>query len=434
MVKTFTLKNGIKVAFYRVPTLKSFYIQALIKGGSIVEDPKESGIAHYMEHMLLQGIPSYPTAEDLSAFVESIAGHYNAYTSRMTVAIPMSVPLPHAETAIKIVSEAFFSPLFPEDSMEKERRAVLNEIKQDMDSPYFKLGEFSRKTRYKKDSQLQLLTAGTPDTVATFSRDDLIAYWKKYFLPKNTYIYVRGDMTQKKLHDFLETYFGQVKNDSPFPGYPDISEKDLEGSTVALRQDTNLQVNYVDFSFQSIRGDDPVVDRVAHRVAMMILGRMHTSRLFRLLRYQKGLVYGVSAGASMWPSLGVGGISSEVTTEHLEEVVRLITQELHIFLQNGPSQEEIDKATNYLKNSWLMVYDNWASVSEWIRDEFLWEKKIQMPEEYSEFLKEITREKVMSVMNRYWKLDKLQLNIQGPVEDSEEMKKKFEKIIEVLKV
>jgi predicted Zn-dependent peptidase len=434
MVKTFTLKNGIKVAFYRVPTLKSFYIQALIKGGSIVETPQESGIAHYMEHMLLQGIPSYPTAEDLSGFVESIAGHYNAYTSRMTVAVPMSVPLPHAEDAIKIVSEAFFSPLFPEVSLEKERRAVLNEIKQDMDSPYFKLGEFSRKTRYKKDSQLQLMTAGTPDTVVTFTREDLMAYWKKYFLPKNTYIYVRGDMSEKKLREYLEKYFGQVKNDLPFPGYPDISEKDLESSRVALRQDSTLQVNYVDFSFQTISGDDPVIDRIAQRVALMILGRMHTSRLFRLLRYQKGLVYGVSAGASMWPNLGTGGISSEVTTEHLEEVVRLITQELHIYMQNGPSQEEIDKVINYLKNSWLMVYDNWASVSEWIRDEFLWEKKIQMPEDYAEFLKQITREKVMDVMNKYWKLETLQLTIQGPVEANDETKKKFEKIIEILKV
>lgn len=433
MVKTFTLKNGIKVAYYRVPTLKSFYIQALIKGGSIVEKPTESGIAHYMEHMLLQGIPSYPTAEDLSSFVESIAGHYNAYTSKMTVAVPISVPLPHAEDAIRIVSEAFFSPLFPEESMEKERRAVLNEIKQDMDSPYFKLGEFSRKTRYKKHSQLQLLTAGTPDTVATFTREDLMDYWNTYFLPKNTYLYIRGDMSEEKLKEYLETYFGIVQNDSAFPGYPLVSGEDLEGPTVAMRQDTSLQVNYVDLSFQTIRGDDPVVDRVTQRVAMMILGRMHTSRLFRLLRYQKGLVYGVSAGASMWPQLGVGGISSEVTSEHLEEVVRLISQELHIYLQNGPSHEEIDKATNYLKNSWLMVYDNWASVSEWIRDEFLWEKTIQMPEEYSEFLKSVTREKVMQVMDEYWKLETLQLNIQGPVDASEKEKEKFEKIIELLR-
>ena len=431
MVKTFSLKNGIKIAFYRVPTLKSFYIQALVKSGSLVEDPKENGIAHYMEHMLMQGIPSYPTAEDLSMFVESIAGNYNAFTSGMTIASPMSVPITHAEDAIRIISEIFYSPLFPEHSMEKERRAVLNEIKQDMDSPYFKLAQFARKTRYIPKSKLQYVTAGSVETVSTFTRDDLVSFWESYFIPKNTYLYIRGDMSEKKVKELLNKYFGKIEDKREFTGYPDITDKDLLGRTVAVRKDDSLQVNYVDFSYQVAAGDDPLLDRIAQRVAIMILGRMHTSRLFRLLRYQKGLVYGVSAGSTMWPKLGVGGISSEVTTEHVEEVIRLITQELHVYLSDGPSQEEIDKTVNYLKNSWLMVYDNWASLSEWIKDEFLWEDKINMPEEYIKLLEKIKREDVHSVIKKYWKLDKLQLIVQGPG-ISESDKEKFEKIIKIL--
>lgn len=78
-----------------------------------------------------------------------------------------------------------------------------------------------------------------------------------------------------------------------------------------------------------------------------------------------------------------------------------------------------------------MVYDNWASLSEWIKDEFLWEDKINMPEEYIKLLEKIKREDVHSVIKKYWKLDKLQLIVQGPG-ISESDKEKFEKIIKIL--
>lgn len=62
MLKIVTLKNGIKVATYNLPQLKSVFIQETIKAGSVLENEDSRGVAHFMEHVLVEGIPSYPTS------------------------------------------------------------------------------------------------------------------------------------------------------------------------------------------------------------------------------------------------------------------------------------------------------------------------------------------------------------------------------------
>lgn len=80
MLKTFILKNGIRIATYSIPQTRSIYLSQSVKGGSIFDNERTSGLAHFMEHIICQGIPSLPNVEAFSDFIESLAGHYNATT------------------------------------------------------------------------------------------------------------------------------------------------------------------------------------------------------------------------------------------------------------------------------------------------------------------------------------------------------------------
>src|SRR5687767_10339935 len=114
MLKTFTLKNGIKVATYNLPQLKSVHIRISAKGGVVTEKPSKNGVAHFMEHMLVQGIPSLPNVDEFSRYIESLAGTYGANTESTLVRFNLTIPFTHLETGLKIASEVFFEPLFPE--------------------------------------------------------------------------------------------------------------------------------------------------------------------------------------------------------------------------------------------------------------------------------------------------------------------------------
>lgn len=433
MIDAFTLSNGIKVVTYNMPSLKSVHLRLSIKGGSIVEKKTEYGVAHFMEHMIVQGIPSFPNAQSLSAYVEGLAGSYNAYTSQLTVSFGMTVPFSHAEDAVRIASEVFFEPLFPEDALEKERRAVLNEIKQDQDSRWYKFQEFFRNTRYVSGSPMKIKTGGSPETVQKLTRDDLLSYWEKYFLPKNSYLFIIGNLSTIDTKALLEQYFSKHTSQKTFHGFPRLSKDDLANRQVAIRHDNELQVNYIDFTFPSLSMTDEITLRIKQNIALIILGRLRTSRLFQLLRYEKGLVYSVSSSDSQWPGVGSGFITSEVSNEHLEEVTQLIVKELLSFREKGPLETELAFTKNYLSNSWLMSFDNPSSIAEWVSGEFLWKDKIRFPEDYIALLQDITVKDLVAVMQEHWDMSKLQLIIQGPVEDTKENKKKFEEMIKALK-
>lgn len=433
MLNTFTLSNGIRVVTYSMSSLRSVHMQISVKGGSLVENDTNNGVAHFMEHMLVQGIPSFPNGRLLSTFIEGLAGKYNAYTSQLTVSFGITVPFLHTQDAVRIASEVFFEPLFPEDAIEKERRAVINEIKQDMDSRWYKFQEFFKKTRYIEHSPLQRRIGGTIDVIEKLNRQDLLDYWNKYFVPKNSYIFLIGNLSQSNIKDLFEQYFCKHKSNKTFLGYPEMSNKDFAERNVAIRNDKELQVNYMDLVFPSISTKADILLRIKQSIALIILGRLRTSRLFQLLRYEKGLVYGITASDSQYPNLGNAFISSEVSSEHLDEVIDLITKEVLSFKNTGPLEKELDFTKNYLANSWLMSFDNPNSIAEWISDDFLWKDDILLPEDYIKLLNQVTVKSLVEMMQENWDMSKLQLIIQGPITNNSKNVKKYASLIKDLK-
>ena len=429
MLKTFTLSNGVKVATYAMPTVKSLHIGMSVKGGSMVENAAHNGIAHYMEHMMVQGIPSFPNAELLSNYIESLAGRYNASTSPLLVHFSITVPFSHLEDAIKITSEVFFQPTFPMDAMEKERQAVFNELKQHLDSRWYKFNQYFRKTRYKETSILQRETIGKEQLIKKLTKDDLVSYWKSYFSPENMYLFIGGNFKEKELLDFLETYMAKHPSSGAFSGYPSLSRADLREKFVGIRHDDTLQVNYITFSFPSVEFNASLDLLIKESIALDILGRFRSSRLFKLLRYQKGYVYGVSANDVRWPGVGFSVIDSEVATEHLDEVISLTTQTLREYVSNGPTDAELGFAKHYLTNQWLMAFDSPGSIGDWVEGGLLWRETVSMPEDYIKIIEAVTVEDVQEVMKKYWDMQKLQLIIQGPISDSAENIKKYKAMI-----
>lgn len=433
MLKTFRLKNGIRVATYNMPELRSVNLTITIKGGSLVESREQEGVAHFMEHMLVQGIPSFPNAQKLSEYAESLAGNYNAYTSQTTVSFTMTAPFSYAADTVRIASEVFFEPLFPEAAFEKERRAVLNEIDQKLDSRWNKFHEFTRNTRYVPNSVFQQQTVGNKVVIKRLKIEDLKEYWNKYFIPNNTYFFICGNLKNIDIEKLIRDNFEKLKSDAKFSGFPKISRDDLAEGQAAIRSDKELQVNYIDLVFPAATYFDDLSVKVKQEIALTILGKLRTSRLFQLLRYQKGLVYGVSANHYLGLGVGTAFISSETATEHLTEVVELIVKEFLLYREKGPLPEELKFAKNYLSNKWLMSFDHPSAIAEWVNSEIIWRDNIFLPEDYIKILNDITVEDIIKLMQDIWDMKKLQLIIQGPVENSEENINKFTKLIEPLK-
>lgn len=432
MLRTFTLKNGIKVATYTIPQMKSIFLSESVKAGSIFDNSQTSGTAHFMEHILVEGTPSFSNVEALSDFVESIAAGFNAQTSDQTVKFYINFPATQLDSILKLASEVFFEPLFLEESIEKERGAILEEIRQRNDADWYKKRLFFCQTRFRKEHPLLLDSGGLEEVVRTLQKKDLMDYWSRFFYPKNTYLILVGGFDYTQARKLIAKHFGKYQSTKGFPGFPNLTNADMSGWTVAIREDNDLRTCYIDLTFPSVSDGYSLKDIIPQGVVRLILGGLRKSRLYRLLRQRMGLVYSVGVSSSYYQHFGYVGIYTQVAVDKLEEVVNIIFKELKQFVTYGPSEEEISFAKNWLINWSLMRFDHPANIAGWIEGDLLWEERVYTPEEYAKIINRVDKKAVMSFIKKYWELDKLNLTIQGPIENSQANIKKFEKIAEIL--
>lgn len=431
MIDVFTLKNGIKVVTYQMRELKSIHLSLAVKGGSLGEQTGKNGVAHFMEHMLVQATESFASAQDLSFYVENLAGSYNAYTDGFTVSFTIRLPYIYLQDAIKISSEVFFKPTFPTQPIEKERIAIITEIAQRMDAQWYKLDQNFKKTRFTTNL-LQKDTGGTLEDVQKITKKDMLLYWEKFFLPSNTYLFIGGNFEKKKLKQYLNEYFETIsQKPKKLIPYPKIAKSDYANKGVFILKNDEYKTNYVDLSFNTIGFTQNWKDLIKQDLALALLGQFRTSRLFKLLRYQKGLLYGISAQKSLFPNSGLIHITYETPIDSLEEVTRLTTETLFQFMREGPTKQELEFAKRYFTNSWLMTFDNPNSVASWFEAAQMWSDKVRTPEDYIRMTEKITQKDVLDFMNKNWDLSKIQILIQGGLEDNRENREKYEQYIHI---
>lgn len=433
MLKTFKLKNGINVAVYNIPAIKSLYVSFTIKGGSIYDTPETVGVAHFMEHLICQGIPSLPDVEIFSDYIEKLAGFYNASTGIDSIEFHINLPGRYVEDALKISSEVMFAPLFKQESIDKERKAILEELLRRKDTLEYKNFLFFRKTRYKDGHPFLLDTVGDVETISKISKKDIVGFWEKLFAPKNLHIAVVGNVDIQQVKKLLKKYFEIYKNKSDIPVFPKMSNSDLTDWSVSIRNDNDLKTCYLDLSFASIGEEASLKQKMVQSIIRTMMGGLDSSRLHRLLRQKKGLVYNISFSPITYIDFGYCTVRSQAVIENLDEVLTLIAQEIKSFYKSGPTKEELEISKNYRINRILMAFDNPSNIASWIEDDLLWSDKVYLPEEIAKIIESVTYEDIMDFMKKHWDFGKLNLVLQGPLKDTNENKKKYEKIVSILK-
>src|SRR3984893_8636201 len=203
------LPNGVRVITERMPHVRSVSGGLWICPGSRYENQQETGISHFIEHMLFKGTKNR-SAEEIARSVDSIGGGLDAFTSKELVSYNVKVLDEHLPHAFGIVSDLVRNPLFEKGDIEKEKGVILEELKMDVDNPEYLIHEIFASNFWKGHS-LGRPILGTRQTIRSFDRDSVERYYRRYYTPKNILITAAGSLTHKKLVQLAEEHFGELK-------------------------------------------------------------------------------------------------------------------------------------------------------------------------------------------------------------------------------
>src|SRR5215813_11432582 len=178
-----TLPNGIRVITEHMPHVRSVSVGIWIGTGSREEGPEDTGISHFIEHMVFKGTKNR-SAEQIARSVDSIGGGLDAFTSKELVSYNVKVLDEHLPEAFDVVCDLVRNPLFDPKDIEKEKGVILEELKMEVDNPEYLIHELFS-SHFWKGHALGRSILGTKQTIRSFDRDMVERYYHHFYSPSN---------------------------------------------------------------------------------------------------------------------------------------------------------------------------------------------------------------------------------------------------------
>ncbi|MBF0195018.1 MAG: insulinase family protein [Magnetococcales bacterium] len=345
------LENGLIVATLPMPWLHEVNVTVLVRSGSRFESEEESGIAHFLEHMLFKGTNNTPNPTKFHALIESMAADMNAATGHESNAFWISLPVEQLKTGLATFCEMFTSPVFSD--METERKVVLAEMRDEENEQ----GESTNSAvlsgrKFWPDHPLSRSILGSPEIIKNLTKENLYNYMKRHYCGGNIAIAFCGPVKHEDCEKLAVQNLGQLpKGRSPTPSPPPPMDPGPHWIGVN-DQDAQfcLTLGFRTFGYNA----DEYYKIVALR---RLLDDGFSSRLQANIREKQGLVYDVWAAYPAFFECGTLELGASVSPENLETVFLALIDELHAIVKKPISSEEWQRLQTRWKASLITQLD-----------------------------------------------------------------------------
>lgn len=341
-----TLPNGFKIILKNDPTIPVVAMQIWTRCGAIDESPRVYGISHGLEHMVFKGTPTR-SAGEIAQSVEFHGGSMNAATQLETTHYYIDIPSYSTEPALDVLMDTLLHPTFPDDELERERLVILEEIHRRDDSPDAVLwDEFASNVFYGTPYGIKVI--GTKETVSSLTRQDLLDYFAKHYVPSNLTAVLVGDFKKSSVLKRLEKAFADQKN-RPAPPKPRIELANGNPSRVSLRRP--VQLGYIAMGIPTIGIGDP--DAVALDVLADVLGGGHSARFYRKLREETETVLSISCDYITFSQKGLLAVFVETLPQQTAAAIEAVEKEFRTLKEKPVEKGELNRAKARIKSDWL---------------------------------------------------------------------------------
>jgi predicted Zn-dependent peptidase len=389
-MEVFRLKNGIEVVYNKKDT-DSVTIEIMVKVGSNYESRKISGISHFIEHLVFEATKKFPNSRDLANEIEKFGGELNAYTGEERTAYYIKILNRHFDTALAILDQIVFNPLFRESDIEKERSIIIDEIRMVTDQPRFHQWIFFAKTLFQKHPAKNP-TYGTVEAVRSVKRKDIMSYYSSYYAPNNMIISIAGDIPELK--EKLNSCFGKYSA-KKIPELKKITEPAQKKPKTA-KERRKLSNSYLVFGYKTVprlHKDSYVLD-----LLRAILGKGQSGKLFYEIRTKLGLAYEVGVHHDPSTDYGFFAVYCGTDKKNIIKVRDTIIKELKL---DYLDEDMIHEAKDYIEGSFLLQNEDTHDSA----DQAAYWALVGAPQGYREYIKNIKsvkKEDITRVAKKYF--------------------------------
>lgn len=358
-LQEFKLKNGFRVLMVPRHQAAVLTYQVWFGVGSLNEkmDPKlkKTGLAHLFEHMMFRGSEKYPDGVFDQITSRLGAEKQNATTYFYRTNYYESVPSPQLEKIVELESDRMQFLKLDAGLIEKEKGAVVGELRRAMDSPRRLAWDELMSSAYQV-APFRYTVLGTEEEIKGFTLEEAQYFYKTFYAPNNGTLIVVGDTTEEKLMPLIVKYYGKMKSQVvPELSLPVEPPQVKERRVSVTHKQATSEILMVGYHVSSV--DSP--DTGALSLLGTHLSRGREARLRKIL-VDKGIAVSAFAGASAKPDLFEFVV--DLAEGHTAaEALKILDKEIRSLQTKAIAKADLERAINQER---LKLYSEISDNSE----------------------------------------------------------------------
>jgi predicted Zn-dependent peptidase len=402
-----TLDNGLTVLTVPGGT-GSMSAMLFVGAGSRYETREVAGTAHFLEHLFFKGTPRRPTTLQIATEIDSLGCRFNAFTSEESTAYYVKGAADYTEQAVDVIADLLRNALMPAEEVERERGVVLEEMKMYDDNPQAKVHQLIGRAIYG-DTPLGWGVIGFPEVIKGVSRDEVVAYRKRFYAPGRMTLVIAGNVTHELNRSLAERHFADLPAQDLDPALPgtfnpptnEHAERDIQQANVCL-------------ALPCLSHSDPEEDVTAARMMSAIFGGSMSSRLFISVRERQGLCYSVSSSLGLASDIGTMVIYTGTDPGQASTAVASIVAEMEKIVAEGVTPEEVEKGKAMLKGRYVLDREDSMAQGYLAAAELLYRGKMSDQKEQFDLIDAVTADDINAAATKYLRPDEIRGALVGP--------------------
>lgn len=394
--ESFKLPNGLTVIHHYKPGLPLVAAQLVVRSGSAENPADVPGLAGFTAQMLEEGTAtrSAPGIADeiaqLGAFLDTGTGLDASMVSLLSLRANFA-------PALDIMADIVLRPAFPNAEVERQRADRIGELIQQRDDPESVAAVAAAGTLYGSGHPKGYGQLGTEPAIRAVTRDDLVDFWRRHYVPGNAALVVSGDIARGELKALVESRFAAWARAE----VPDGGAEEPAGTPARLVLVDQPGAVQTALRVTSIGVARTTPDFPALQVLNAALGGMFSSRLNNNLRETKGYTYGISSWFRYDRTPGPFVVAGSVRRDATGASVREIFSEVNAMRDAPLPAAELDTARDAQVLSLPGAFETNADIGASMADIFIYGLPLDYYARLPAQLSAVTAAQVQAAARKY---------------------------------
>ena len=406
------LPNGPVVVLRPIAHASSVAIGVWVRVGGRYEPLAQTGISHFIEHLLFKGTHRR-SCEALKQAIEGIGGSLNGFTAEEFTCYLAKVPAAYLRRGVTILSDmVLHSTLRPMD-IEREREVILEEIRMSEDNPGQHVHELFNQLLWP-NHPLGMLLAGTEATVRRLQRPQLVDYWRRFYQPRHMLVVCAGQLAPDRAVRLVRRCFAgsSRRSASRMSRAPRLRP----GPHVQVMHKATEQTHFC-LGVPAMPRTHP--QRFAVELLHVLLGANMSSRLFREVRERRGLVYEIGTQVRRYHDTGAFIIYAGCDVGKLDSTLRTVTKELSRIKRELVPARELARAKEFYRGQLVMGLEETMDHMLWMGEQVVTVGRLSTPQDVTAALARVTARQIRDAARRLFLTPRMYLAAIGPVPQSQ---------------